>query len=95
MDIAESWDKFNDFEEFKRTRIMGFKDYTSTFEKYKNIAKLNMNLPSEILAFKLLKQAILNKDKHTTVLTGIDYSKKDTLYEQAKQLLHKFKVDQI
>ena len=71
---------------------MGFKDYTSTFEKYKNIAKLNMNLTSKILAFKLLKQAILNKDKHTT---GIYYSKKETLYEQAKQLLHKFKVDQI
>ena len=95
MDTAESWDKFNDFEEFKTTHIMGFKDYTSTFEKYKNIAKLNMNRTSKILAFKLLKQAILNKDKHTTVLTGIYYSKKETLYEQAKQLLHEFKVDQI
>ena len=50
--IADSWDKFNNFEEFKRTDTMSIKDYISTFDqKYKKIAKLNMKLPSEILAF--------------------------------------------
>ena len=44
-----------------------------------------MKLPSEILAFKLLKHANLNKDEHMTVLTGMDYSKNDTSYEQAKK----------
>ena len=64
-DIADSWDKFIDFEEFKRTDTMGIKDYISTFDqKYKKIAKLNMKLLSEILAFKLLKYANLNKDEH-------------------------------
>ena len=44
---------------------MGIKDYISTFDqKYKKIAKLNMKLLSEILAFKLLKYANLNKDEH-------------------------------
>ena len=75
---------------------MGIKDYISTFDqKYKKIVKLNMNLPSEILAFKLLKHVNLNKHEHMIVLTGIDYSKKDTLYEQAKKPLHKFKGDQV
>ena len=79
-DIADSWNKFNDFEEFKRTDTMGIKDYISTFDqKYKKIPKLNMTLPTEILAFKLLKHANLNKDEHMIVLAGMDYSKKDTL----------------
>ena len=62
---------------------MSIKDYISTFDqKYKKIEKLNMTLPSETLAFKLLKHANLNKDEHMIVLTGMD-SKKGTLYEQA------------
>ena len=73
---------------------MGIKYYISTFDqKNKNIAKLNMKLSPEILAFKLLKHANLNKDEHMIVLTGMNYSKKDTLYEQAKKSLYKFKGD--
>ena len=76
--IADTWDKFNDFEEYKRTDTMGIKDYISTFDqKYEKIAKLNMKLPSEIFAFKLLKHAKLNKGEHMIVLTRMDYSKKD------------------
>ena len=75
---------------------MGIKDYISASDqKYKKIAKLNMKLPSEILAFKLLKHANLNKDEHMIVLTGMDYSKKVTSYEQAKKSLYKFKGDQV
>ena len=60
---ADSWDKFNDFEEFNRTDTMGIKDYISIFDlKYKKIGKLNINLPSKIFAFELLKHANLNKD---------------------------------
>ena len=70
---------------------LSIKDYFSTFDqKYKTIAKLNIKLPSEILAFKLLKHANLNKDEHMIVLTRMDYSKKDTLYEQDKKSLYNF-----
>ena len=42
---------------------MGIKNYISIFDqKYKKIEKLNINLPSKILAFELLKHANLNKD---------------------------------
>ena len=75
---------------------MGIKYYISTIDqKNKNIAKLNMKLSPEILAFKLLEHANLNKDEHMIVLTGMNYSKKDTLYEQAKKSLYKFKGDQV
>ena len=58
---------------------MGIKDYISTFDQ----------------KYKKIVKLNLNKHEHMIVLTGIDYSKKDTLYEQAKKPLHKFKGDQV
>ena len=53
-----------------------------------------MNLPSSILAFKLLKCANLTTDEHMIVLTGMNYDEANTLYEQAKKSLKKYKGDQ-
>ena len=50
-----------------------------------------MVLPSEILAFKLLKRANISKEEKMLVLTGINYANKITLYEAAKSSLKKFK----
>ena len=52
-----------------------------------------MNLPSEILAFKLLSKANISKEEKMLVLTGMNYANKQTLYEEAKQSLKKFKGD--
>ena len=40
-----------------------------------------MQLPSEILAFKLLKQSKLTIEERSPVLTGMDYNNRDQLYE--------------
>lgn len=45
-----------------------------------------MKLPPEILAFKLLNKANIKEDK-LLVLTGMDFPKKDILYEEAKRSL--------
>ena len=50
-----------------------------------------MTLPSEILAFKLLKKANITKEERLLVLTGMNYKQKSTLYEEAKLSLKKFK----
>ena len=50
-----------------------------------------MKLPSEILAFKLLKKANITKEEKLLVLTGMNYEQKSTLYEEAKSSLKKFK----
>ena len=95
-DLADSWDKFNDFEEYKREKGQSISDYISKFDqKYKKIVRKKMTLPSEILAFKLLKRATLNPEEHMLVLTGMDYSTKETLYDQAIRSLKKFKGDQV
>lgn len=95
-DLSDSWEKFNNFESFKRDSELSITDYISKFDqKYNKIVKKGMKLPSEILAFKLLKQANLKHDEHLLVLTGMDYTKREELYEQAKSSLKKFKGDQV
>ena len=49
-----------------------------------------MKLPSEILAFKLLKQAKLTNKEHLQVLPGMDYNNRDQLYDYAKTSFRKF-----
>ena len=50
-----------------------------------------MTLPAEMLAFKLLRKANITKEEKLLVLTGMNYDNKETLYEEAKKSLKKFK----
>ena len=43
------------------------------------------------MAFKLLRKANITKDEKLLVLTGMSYDNKETLYEEAKKSLKKFK----
>ena len=94
-DISANYDKFNDFEEFRRSPDHSIHEYITKFDQlYNRIVKRKMNLPSSILAFKLLKCANLTTDEHMIVLTGMNYDKANTLHEQAKKYLKKYKRDQ-
>jgi hypothetical protein len=94
-DLADSLEKFEDFEDFKRESGQNINDFISKFDqKYHKIMKLDMKLPPAILAFMLLKKSNITKSEKMLVLTGMDYGKKDQLYEQAKQSLLKFKGEQ-
>ena len=95
-DISDSWEKFNDFDEYCKEPSQSISDFISTFDqKYNKILRKQMKLPSEILAFKLLKQAKLTNEERLLVLTGMDYNNRDWLYDQAKKSLRKFKGDQV
>ena len=73
---------------------MSITEYIASFDsRYRKIEKLNMKLPSEILAFKLLRKANIGKEEKMLVLTGMDYANKETPYEEAKTSLKKFKGD--
>ena len=94
-DLADSLAKFEDFEDYCRGSGESILDYIAKFDqKYKRLVKLKMELPSAIVAFKLLRRANITSEERLLVLTGMDYSQKDTLYEQAQMSLKKFKGEQ-
>ena len=85
-------EKFDDFEDFKRADGQSINEYVAVFDaKYRKIEKKKMTLPAEILAFKLLRKANITKEEKLLVLTGMNYDNKETLYEEAKKSLKKFK----
>ena len=94
-DLVDCLEKYEDFEEFKREENQSFIDFVAKFDqKYNKIVKLNMKLPSPILAFMLLRKSNITKEEKMLVMTGMDYAKKDELYDQAKTSLLKFKGEQ-
>ena len=52
-DLADSIEKFEDFDDFKRKEGQTIHEFIAMFDsKYRKIEKKDMSLPSEILAFK-------------------------------------------
>ena len=91
-DLTDSLEKFEDFEDLRRLEGQSINEFVAMFDsKYRKIEKKNMTLPTEILAFKLLRKANISKEEKLLVLTGMNYDNKKTLYEEAKKSLKKFK----
>ena len=94
-DLTDRWIKYDDFDECKRGDRQSIDEFLVSFdEKYKRILKGGTTIPADILAFMMLKRARITKDERLLVVTGMDFSQKETLYEQAKTSLRKFKGDQ-
>ena len=89
--LTDVFDKYVEFEKYARTHeTVG--EFIEEFDlKLKRLNKFNITLPSEILAFKLLIQANITQEELMLVKSGMNYKEKDTLYEQTKTSLKKFK----
>ena len=93
-ELSDSLEKFEEFEAFQRASGQSITDYISTFDSmYRKIEKLDMKLPSHSLAFKLLRRTNISQEEKMLVLTGMTYANKNTLYDEAKLSLKKFKGD--
>ena len=95
-ELADSIEKFEDFDDFKRKEGQTIHEFIAMFDsKYRKKEKKDMGLPSEILAFKLLKKANITKEEKLLVLTGMNFDNKRYLYKEAKSSLKKFKGDDV
>ena len=93
-EISDALEKYEDFENFQRADNQSIRDFIACFDmKYRKLEKLNINLPQEILAFKMLRKANISREMRLIVLTGIDFAEKDMMYEQAQAALRKFAGD--
>ena len=90
-DLSDRFEKYEDFENFQRTNGQNIREFIADFDsKYRKLLKMSINLPPEILAFKLLKTVNITKHQKMLVLTGVNFSNKETIYEDMKQSLMKF-----
>ena len=93
-ELMNSWNKFEDFEKFERKYGQNIREYVADFDlKFRKLEKIHVKLPSEILAFKLLRNANLSKQERMLVFTGVNFAEKENMYQQTKHSLIKFMGD--
>ena len=90
-DLSDSLEKFEEFEDFQRVNGQNITEYIAAFDsRYRKMEKFKIKLPSEILAFKLLRRANISKEEKMLVLTGMNYANRETLYEGLPRQLGKY-----
>ena len=91
--VYEAWSKFD-----KLCRKSGetMEHYLREFDKCsKRIKKEGIDMPDPVLAFQLLDYSGLSAKEKQIVLTGVDYTKKNKVYEQMVSSIKKFFGDQM
>jgi hypothetical protein len=90
-DLEDCIQRFFDFDDIKKTDQQPMAEFVAEFdERYRKMNKKGVTLPPEILAFKLLKSANIDKTVQNLVKTGMNFNQKNELYEQTKKSLLKF-----
>ena len=93
-ELMTAYETHAEFHAFERKKDQKLQDFLIEFDKlYNRSAQYDMTLSSSVLCFRLLDKARLSDSDRQLIMTGIDYSKKDTMYEQARTALRKFKGD--
>ena len=68
-DLADSFQKYEDFEDCKRQSNQAMDDYIIEFDqKHNKLIHLNIRIPAEIVAFKMIKSAMSTKQERLVVL---------------------------
>ena len=89
-DMEDCLEKYEEFKQCKRESDQKINEFIHEFEqKYYRILKKGIKLPEEILCFELLSSANISKSKKMLILSGINFDKKEDLFDQAKKSLKK------
>ena len=95
-EIAEVYNAWSTFDLLARKNGETMEHYLREFDKcQKKIKKHAIEMPNQILGFQLLAYSGLSQSEKQIVLTGVDYGKKDTVYEQMVLSIKKFFGDQM
>ena len=94
-DLTDAWNKYVEFDDVRRGDE-SMSQYISSFDmKYQRVKSKGFVLSADILAFKLLRCAMLTTEEHMLVMTGLNFESKDTMYTDAVKALKKFKGESV
>lgn len=90
--LSEAWMHYRDYEDYKRSDET-ILQYVNNFDhKYKQVENSGaLTIPPFLLACKLIHNANLSEDETMIIMTDVDITKKDSMYEDAKKSLLKYK----
>ena len=86
--VCEAWCRYKNLVKGENDTMDQFlNDYEKNIKELK---KEGVTLPEVVLAMQLIDSAGLSKQDKQMVLTAVDYSKKEEMYDQMKKALRKF-----
>ena len=90
-ELSEVYERYINFDGHQKDPKQEMEEFVLKFEKlYNRIKQRDMGLLQPVLAFKLLDASKLPHRDRQLVLTGVDYSQKDNLFDQMKASLKSF-----
>ena len=90
-DVKNCLNKFEEFENFERGPKENIRDYVSQYDLiFSKLEKVNIKLPPELKAFKMLGKSNITKEERMIILAQVNYTNKESLYEEMKQALLRF-----
>ena len=90
-DVKNCLNKFEEFENFERGPKENIRDYVSQYDLIlSKLEKVNIKLPPELKACKMLGKSNITKEERMIILAQVNYTYKESLYEEMKQALLRF-----
>ena len=90
-DLTICVNKFEEFEKLSRGPKESIQEYISNFDWIiGNLEKVNIRLPPELVAFKLLSKAGITNEERMIVLAQVNYMNSGNLYEDTRQALSRY-----
>ena len=87
---------YDKFEMFKRPANMNIVDFINEFERlYNNIKKYDMELPTGVLAYRLLKSVDISEDKQQLARATMSSFMYDDMKKQLKALYDNLSTNEI
>ena len=84
-ELSEVYERYTKIDRYEKKDEDKREDFILEFEKlYNRIKQKSMKLPEIALAFKSLDASKISHRDHQLVLTGVDYSQKESLFAQMK-----------
>ena len=89
-----TYEAYLNFEKCKKNENEDIKTFVMRFDKQSNIAKKkNVKYPNLVLAFKLLDNSGLSEVDRKLVLSEMDFTKENEVYDDTKKALLKYKSE--
>ena len=90
-ELTDSKECYKEFRDYKRKSGQNIHDYIEEFASRVNkLQNRGVIIANEILAFELIERANITPIEEKLVSTGLDFSKKEEMYNDAKIALKKF-----
>ena len=95
-DLSLTFETWSTFIRLRRKDTDNIVQYITNYDrKVSELKRDGTELPETVLAFQLLESVFLEKKERQLVLTAVDYSQKETMYEQIRKALIKFQGEDI